>query len=272
MVVRRDNDFKVLRWKGPDATNDVDANDPDWSADMANPNSGRYIVAGTATAGDYGITCTPIDTGFTASSVTFTRVAESNTAIATAIFNAINTDVAADTDATGIARFIRLATNPSAGVVHIVYTQLGGVDVDFVAAPFAESPGTFLDLETANNTSGNRFPCTRSVRFERPIAKGSNANIEILVAAINSSRATLADDNACTYTIEFLEVVPRLDDDLAELEDLVVSRGTTSGATLDNVHTVNCDGSHQFGVRLSSVTNVPTGTDRLEVLFRESRV
>ncbi len=266
------NDFQVLRYKGPETTvtngDDIGLDDPDWHAEQVNPNSGRYEVAGTASAGDYIITCTPVD-GAPAASVTFDRDAsQTNAQIATGLASEANTAVAADLqgkDGPGIAGFIRSATSPSTGVVRIVYRQR---PVDFVVSLTAPGSGTLTHYVAADSQSdGNRFPTARAIPFDRRRQLGPNTNVEITVVGITTAGAVVAPGN-CTYSMEMLEVIPRKADNGTELDDAIASRGEDAGTPLGSVHTFQCNGAHAIGVRMHTIANEDASVDRFEIRYR----
>ena len=261
----RSNDFRVLRYKGPDASSDidVDVDDPDWHAEQENPNSGRYVVAGTATAGDYILTATTVD-GKETASVTFTRVAEAHAAIAAGLAAAVIAAVAADPRAEALGRFFRSATNPTGANLHVVYQQH---PKDFVVTLTAPGSAT-LDMISVASSTGDRFPIARSIASDLRVPGIPTEQVEVTVIALDTSNVPIAP-GSCTYSMEFLEVIPRKSDTNQELPDAVASRGRDVSIPLGEINTVQCNGAALFGCRMYAIANEPSGTDRFEIRYRQ---
>lgn len=267
-----ENNWKVLRWKGPDTPNDVDSNDPDWHADAQHPNSGRYTIGGTASDGDYVLTLTPVNTlqratyPVVTSTTTRSTTPSTNADLAAQIVTDINAAVAADllTGGTGIAKYIQTASNPSGALVYIQYKDPGH---DFVVSTTAPGSGAWTHLDGSSQGSGNRFPCARALPFRKSDVRGDVGAVELCVFQIDSSGDILAP-GSCTYSIEILGVINRKNDAGSD-SWAVFSLGELTSQTPNTVHSVAMDGAHAVGCRIHTIANEDGSTDRFEVRYRQ---
>jgi hypothetical protein len=254
------NDFQILRIKGPNDPADVDSNDPDWFATQIDPNSTYYTVGGTADDGTYSLTFTKLGqaTGVTVGIVADATGGDTNSDIAAALEAELQTEAAAGGT---IHEFVKDVTVASA----ILTLTLNQTSFGFTITAAAPGTGTLTPIGTGEGT-GTLWQITAVIPFDRRIQYGPNTDVEITLVCLDSNGVVL--DPAGTYNLEIVEGidVPKVRGVIDAVE-AVATRGEIAGS-FGEIHSVQLNGSKQFGVRLSSIANEPVGTDRIVVLYR----
>lgn len=244
-------DFQPLRYKGPNATADVDTDDPDWFGLGLPPNTGRYTYA-SVEAGDFTISIRRQRAGTIVVTATTTRVAETAAQLAAASVVVINAAIAADTAATGWAKYAYAASYPGSGDAYYVHWKVE--KPDFYVSTTAPGSATHIAAP------GDRWPIARVIPFGQRVGSPPCTDVEFLVVALDSNGVQLAPSG--TYSLEVVEGIHHAE----EPQWLAATRGEVSGS-FGEIHGVQCSGAAELGVRLSTISE-PANTDTIMVLYR----
>jgi hypothetical protein len=246
---------KWKRWRRKDDT----ADDPSWVSLFQDPNALTITVGGTTDDGVYSITVDPQDPRQPhLASVTneFDRqAAETDAQIATALEALIAADIAA-----GGSLFDYFSDSSVAGEVITLVVKP-------TAPPFVI---TLVDPGTATLTIApdDVFPITRQIVPHRGAEKRVTA-LDVCFVPVDSSNVPVDDDNAMTLTAQFVDQVTRATHWEPTLVTTVRASAESTGLSIQSSLRIPVHGSEAFGIRLSALTNTPTGYDALEVWYRE---
>lgn len=246
--------FKPLRYRGPNAVDDVDTADPDWHALQIPPNSALYTVA-SAENGAFAINVSRTSGGTVRATSGYTHAAaETDAETAEEIADAINADIAAGTAGT-LADYAVRAIYVSASATFYVQWKTG-IGEFFVSTT---DPGS----ATLTALGGVRFPQVASIPFGKRLGIEAATDVEMCVVALDSSGDPLIPASG-TFTAEVIEAFTI--GDPADNNWIVLSRGEVTAA-FNAVFGVQCNGSSQFGLRFSVITE-PASTDQIVVYYR----
>jgi hypothetical protein len=250
------NEFKLLRWKGPDATADVDTDDFDYYTLGLPPNTGRYTV-GSAENGTFSIIASDEKSGLVIGTSSYEHAAaETDAETAEALADQINADIAAGTPNT-LAGIAESAYYPGSGA--ILYVRWNIDHKPFTVSVADPGSATLAQYPT------NRFPSAVVVPFDRRAGLGPVARIELNVVALDSSLAPLL--SAGTYAYQIVEAIKVYDVHGRFSHYTIGTRGSGTGTMRQDIHVVDCNGAHQIGVRLTTISE-PASTDRIAVYWR----
>jgi len=253
-------DFHILCVKGPDATADVDADDPDYFGEQLPLNTGEYTITGAA-AGDYVLTLLNSN-GQTLASVTYTAGGgDAESDVAEGISDAINAALLVAGSGEVLARYIDSSSYAAGDEFSIRWASTRVRTTAVLTVP----GGTWTPQSAADSTGTcGTWPRTREIPHVDRGGEGQNIQAEVTVVGVTAAGVPVAPQG--TYSMQFLQEVLRADD-AGEASPSIANRGEVTGANIGDVHSVAMNGG-LFGVRMHTIAGESGSVDRWEIQVR----